>query len=121
MSNAQLKASESRSFSDYFHSTLTGIYQGNRGKGVPMGRNYRDEDWLEEQYHGKGLTQREIAEECGVSPRTIRKYMKRFGIETREVIGENHGLYGKERRGQGEDFREAQRPNVFGGNPSAVF
>lgn len=63
-----------------------------------MGRNYRDADWLEEQYHGKGLTQCEIAEECGVSPRTIRKYMKRFEIETREVKGENHGLYGEERR-----------------------
>lgn len=62
-----------------------------------MERLYRDPDWLEQQYHDEGLTQQEIAEECGVSPRTIRTYMNRFGIETREVKGENHGLYGKER------------------------
>lgn len=62
-----------------------------------MDRPYRDPDWLEEKYHGEGLTQREIADRCGISPRTIRTYMTRFGIETREVKGENHGLYGKER------------------------
>lgn len=62
-----------------------------------MERPYHDREWLEHQYHEKGLTQREIGELCGVSPRTIRKHMKEFGIETREVRGENHGLYGKER------------------------
>lgn len=62
-----------------------------------MERPYRDPEWLEGKYHGEGLTQREIGEECGVSPTTIRKQMKEFGIETREVKGENHGLYGKER------------------------
>lgn len=62
-----------------------------------MERPYRDRDWLEQKYHGEGLTQREIAEECDVSPTTIRKQMKRFGIEAREVRGENHGMYGKER------------------------
>lgn len=62
-----------------------------------MDRPYRDADWLEERYHGDGLTQREIAEECGVVPRTIRRWMQRFDIETREVRGEHHGLYGTER------------------------
>lgn len=60
-------------------------------------RPYRDADWLRERYHGEGLTQREIAAECGVSPRTIRTYMDRFGIETRNVKGENHPQYGEER------------------------
>ncbi|MFB6352840.1 MAG: NUMOD3 domain-containing DNA-binding protein, partial [Halobacteriales archaeon] len=63
-----------------------------------MDRPYRDRDWIEEKYHGEGLTQREIAEECGVSPTAIGKRMKRNGIETREVKGENHGLYGEERK-----------------------
>ncbi|WP_435194017.1 NUMOD3 domain-containing DNA-binding protein [Natronomonas sp. EA1] len=58
---------------------------------------YRDASWLHEQYHDEGKTQREIAEECGVSPTTVRKWMSRHGIETREVAGENHGLYGQER------------------------
>jgi 5-methylcytosine-specific restriction endonuclease McrA len=62
-----------------------------------VSERYRDRDWLEVMYHGRELTQREIAERCDVSPRTIRTYMKEFGIPTREVRGRNHGLYGRER------------------------
>lgn len=62
-----------------------------------MERPYRDREWLTQKYHGEGLTQREIAEICGVATSTIRRNMKRMGIETREVAGENHGMYGKER------------------------
>ncbi|MFB6198761.1 MAG: NUMOD3 domain-containing DNA-binding protein [Halobacteriaceae archaeon] len=62
-----------------------------------MGAPYRDSEWLERAYHEETKTQREIAEECDVSARTIRKYMDRFGIEVREISGENHPLYGKER------------------------
>jgi len=60
-------------------------------------KRYRSGWWLAIKYHGEGWTQREIAEECGVSPRCIRGYMNEFGIETRAVEGENHGLYGEER------------------------
>ncbi|MFB6360145.1 MAG: NUMOD3 domain-containing DNA-binding protein [Halobacteriales archaeon] len=62
-----------------------------------MERPYRNQEWLYQKYHEERLTQREIAEECGVSPRTIRTYMNEFEIETREVKGENHGLHGEER------------------------
>lgn len=62
-----------------------------------MARKYNDADWLRDQYHGQGRTQKEIAEECGVSPRTIRKFMNKFGIETRELVGENHPQYGTTR------------------------
>lgn len=62
-----------------------------------MERPYRDPEWLNERYHEDGMTQREIGELYGVHERTIAKWMNRFGIETREVVGENHGLYGKER------------------------
>ncbi|GGL53594.1 NUMOD3 domain-containing DNA-binding protein [Halocalculus aciditolerans] len=58
---------------------------------------YRDADWLTTQYHDAGRTQRALADACGVSPRTIRKWMQKHGIETRDVDGENHGLYGVER------------------------
>jgi DNA-binding transcriptional MerR regulator len=58
---------------------------------------YRSGWWLALKYHDEGWTQREIAEECGVSPRCIREYMNEFDIETRAVEGENHGLYGEER------------------------
>lgn len=62
-----------------------------------MGKRYRNGWWLAQKYHEEGWTQAEIAEECGVSPRAIRKWMDRRGVETREVEGENHGLYGKSR------------------------
>ncbi|MFB6164499.1 MAG: HNH endonuclease [Haloarculaceae archaeon] len=74
------------------------------------------------KYHDEGLTQREIGEECGVSPRTIRGYMKEFDIETRDVEGENHGLYGEERDEEvkaqiaesldGRDFSAASRDQM---------
>lgn len=60
-------------------------------------KRYRNGWWLEIKYWDEGLTQREIAEECGVSPTTVRKYMKQFGIPTREMRGENHPMYGRER------------------------
>jgi 5-methylcytosine-specific restriction endonuclease McrA len=62
-----------------------------------MEPRYRDEVWLRERYWGDGMTQREIAEECDVSARTIGKYMSEFGIETREIEGENHPMYGTQR------------------------
>ncbi|MFC7165499.1 NUMOD3 domain-containing DNA-binding protein [Halospeciosus flavus] len=62
-----------------------------------MVTRYRNGWWLEQKYHREGWTQKQIADECAVSPRTIRKYMDRFGVETRDVRGENHGLYGETR------------------------
>jgi transcriptional regulator with XRE-family HTH domain len=58
---------------------------------------YRDRDWLELMYHGREHTQAEMADRCGVSPRTIRTYMDEYGIPTRGVRGRNHGLYGRSR------------------------
>lgn len=60
-------------------------------------KRYRNGHWLEIKYWEEGLTQKEIAEECGVSPRQIRTYMSRFDIPTREMRGENHPMYGRER------------------------
>jgi len=60
-------------------------------------KRYRNGHWLEVKYWDEGLTQREIGEECGVSPSTIREYMKRFDVPTREMRGENHPMYGRER------------------------
>jgi 5-methylcytosine-specific restriction endonuclease McrA len=62
-----------------------------------MPPRYRREAWLREQYHGEGRTQQEMADACDVSPRTIREWMNRHGIETRDMKGENHPLYGTER------------------------
>lgn len=60
-------------------------------------KRYRNGHWLEVKYWDEGLTQKEIAEECGVSPTTIRTYMNRHDVPTREMRGENHPMYGRER------------------------
>jgi len=60
-------------------------------------KQYRSGHWLEAKYWEEGLTQKEIADECGVSPTTIRKYMNQFDIPTREMCGENHPMHGRER------------------------
>ncbi|WP_049898478.1 NUMOD3 domain-containing DNA-binding protein [Halococcus agarilyticus] len=62
-----------------------------------MARRYRNGWWLEIKYWDEGLTQREIGEECGVSASTVRKQMKRLGVPTRDMAGEDHPLYGRER------------------------
>lgn len=68
-----------------------------------MVKRYRNGWWLEQKYHREGMTQREIAEECDVSPRAIRDWMKRCGVDRRDVEGENHPLYGESRE---KDVRE---------------
>jgi 5-methylcytosine-specific restriction endonuclease McrA/transposase len=62
-----------------------------------MPADYKHEAWLYEKYHEKGMTQAEMAEICGVSPRTIREWMNRHDVETRDLEGEDHPLYGRER------------------------
>lgn len=44
---------------------------------------YRDEDWLREKYLEEGLSFDSIGDICGVCGGTIRKWAKRFGIESR--------------------------------------
>lgn len=44
---------------------------------------YRDPDWLEEKYHGQGMTAGEIGELCGVEPNSIYFWMRTHGIDRR--------------------------------------
>lgn len=44
-----------------------------------MGK-YKDKDWLIQKYHNEDLKQSEIAGICNVAPKTIRRWLKRFGI-----------------------------------------
>lgn len=41
---------------------------------------YRDPDWLHEVYHERRLSAREVAELCGASEPTIRKWLRKHGI-----------------------------------------
>jgi transposase len=45
--------------------------------------NYRDKEWLQEQYVEQRRTQSDIADECNVSKTTIHKWVKKHGFETR--------------------------------------
>lgn len=49
----------------------------NRGENT----KYRDEQWLREKYVDEGLLQREIAELCGCSPRTISYWLDKHGVD----------------------------------------
>lgn len=59
--------------------------------------NYKREAWLYEKYHEEGRTQAEMADICGISPRTIGEWMNRHDVETRDLKGEDHPLYDRER------------------------
>jgi transcriptional regulator with XRE-family HTH domain len=80
-----------------------------------MPPRYQREEWLHEQYHERGKTQKELADACDVSPRTIREWMNRHDIETRTLEGENHPLYGKERD---EAVKERISETMEGRDPS---
>jgi len=44
---------------------------------------YRDEEWLREQYWENEKSTRDIADECGCGPETVRRWMKRHGLKRR--------------------------------------
>jgi len=45
---------------------------------------YKNEDWLHEQYVERGLTQSEIADKAGCSQHTISRWLRRYNINTRD-------------------------------------
>ena len=56
---------------------------------------YKDPLWLEEKYVDEQLSQREIADICGVHRSTIRRWMDKFDIATRKDCTErppHHGF-----------------------------
>ena len=42
---------------------------------------YMDREWLQQQYHERGLDQRSIAEIADVSPHTIRSWIRKHGLQ----------------------------------------
>ncbi len=57
-----------------------------RKRPAPLTLEYRDPEWLREQYEGKGLTTYEIASVCGVDNSAISRWMGRAGIQSRYAI-----------------------------------
>ena len=55
----------------------------DRGAKQQMKKLYQDEQWLREQYWEKKLNATQIAQICGVSRRTVSRWMNGFGIPHR--------------------------------------
>ena len=62
---------------------LAGVEGSSRGFRADMDDRLEDSEWLEDRYHGEGVTLGEIAEECRCSTATVSKRMRKHGIETR--------------------------------------
>ena len=54
-----------------------------------MKEMYRDKDWLFEKYINQGMNMQEIADECGVSKRTIKKWLVSINGMTCNFRSEN--------------------------------
>lgn len=52
--------------------------------GYEKDTKHRDKQYLKEKYVEEGLTTYEIAEECGCVDATVLRWLKKYGIETRE-------------------------------------
>ncbi|MDT8436014.1 MAG: FAD-dependent thymidylate synthase [Gemmatimonadota bacterium] len=48
---------------------------------------YRDRDWLDHEYNVRRRSLGDIAEECGCTTHTIRKWLRRFGLQDRDGRG----------------------------------
>ena len=61
--------------------------------------NYKNKEWLENQYITLKKSMREIGKECNVTDRTINNWFKKFSIKTRTMSealkGKNNPMYGK--------------------------
>ena len=51
---------------------------------------YRDEDWLREQYRVNERTMRDIADECDTYPSTIKRWLDKYDIQTRDNAGNDN-------------------------------
>jgi len=49
-----------------------------------MGSRLSDPDWIREQYHENGLTLKEVAEKCDVTPQAVQYWMKKHDIPRRD-------------------------------------
>lgn len=47
-------------------------------------KSYKNRDWLDKKYNSELLTLQQIADVCGCTPMTIRDWMIRHGLPTRD-------------------------------------
>jgi transcriptional regulator with XRE-family HTH domain len=61
-----------------------------------MSKPYDDEETLRRLYHEEALTQEEVADELGCSTVTLRRYMSKHGVETRDSTFERREFFENE-------------------------
>ncbi len=92
------------------------------GAKVLVPANYQDKDWLNAQYNSKKIKIQDIADACGVSYHTMRKWIRLFGLQ-HEKGGRSKNPWNKGKRYKNpsmvitEEHREAIR-NARGGKNS---
>lgn len=52
--------------------------------GHPADARHKDAEWLREKYHHERMSTRDIANELGLNDETVRRWMKKHGIERRD-------------------------------------
>jgi len=94
-----------------------GTRDRSAAKGLPPGSPLRDADWLREQYVERERSMRDIAEECGVGPRTVNRWLNRHGIETRpdpsSLSGEDHPNHRHGNSGSEYEAPKSRRREVY--------
>lgn len=76
--------------------------QAARNGATAAGEDYTDPAYLETAYCDRGLTTREMADECGCSAATIRRHMDTNGIERRAPADGGHALPADAGGGRGD-------------------
>lgn len=72
--------------------------------------NYKDKDWLEEQYIEENKSGLDIAEKCNVTKGTIYRWLKKFGIKVRSDYGSHRARKWR----NSVDWNQKQRDVVYG-------
>lgn len=92
----RMSANEIAKQIDYSKSTVEsrldeyGIERRDVGRASHEKDKHWDKEWLYEKYHGDGLSLKEIADECNVGHKAIRRMMIKYDIERRKPLSEKY-------------------------------
>ena len=77
------------------------------------GLQYRNKDWLEDQYWNKEKSQNQIAKECNVAPITIGRNMEKFNIPKRSLSEATKGINKGDKHGNWKGGRSEVNGYIY--------
>jgi len=83
-----------------------------RNGGPQSDERLKDSQWMHQQYVEEGQTTYEIASECGCAATTVSQWLRRHGIEARELAGKNHPNWRGGRKAYGPGWDPSKRRQV---------